>query len=1027
MPTRLKHSGDTTMHDDRPLTEGRLTRFVEDVLPRALHRYVAPLQVRVWESPGEPVLPRIAIDAEYSQIDVPFRWGAPWSTSWFQVTGEVPEEWLEDGRLPDGTHLEVEIDLGFYGPRPGFQAEGLAYLRDGTPIKGIAPRSSYVPWPSQRRDIDLFVEAAANPDVAGEYTFRPTPLGDAATAGTEPLYTLRQVDLVLLDETVWELAQDIWTLRGLMQELPEDSERRWQILRAFERMLDVLDSTAMSRTAALGRAELTNALSAPAAPSAHQVVAVGHAHIDTAWLWPIRETVRKAARTFASALLLMDEHPEYRFACSSAQQLFWIKRDHPDLFERIREKVSSGQFIPVGGMWVEPDMNMPGGESMARQLVLGKQFFLQEFGVDCLEAWVPDTFGYSAAIPQILDAAGIRWFMTQKISWNQTNEMPHTTFLWEGIDGTRMFTHFPSADTYISELSGAELAHARRNFKEKGHAGTSLIPFGWGDGGGGPTREMLAAARRLRSLEGSPAVRIDTPQAFFEAAEAEYRNPPVWSGELYLELHRGSLTSQHRTKQGNRRNEHLLIEAETWATTAAVRTGAPYPYEQLERGWQTVLLHQFHDILPGTSIAWVHREVEQADEELHRELEEMIASSLLTLAGAGDADLVAGTPSGSDGGSLAINRPAPPRSPASVEVTDTGFVLSNGVLRAAIDGTGHIVSLHETRTGREAIPPGYQGNMLMLYRDAPNAWDAWDIDAHYRRVGEKVDSIVSVSCEQDEGSAWVTVERRFGQSTIHQTLRLRDEAHALEIDNTVDWRERHRLLKLMLPFAVHADRFASETQFGHVFRPTHVNTSWDAARFEVCAHRWVHIAEPGYGVAVANESTYGHDVTRTTTPHGETVTTVGLSMLRSPEFPDPDADQGTHRIRYSIRPGAELRDAVDEGLALNMPRREVRGSIEVEPLVTVSHPAIRISAVKLAEDRSGDVIVRLYESEGALAEVTVAAHFASGHPRLVDLLERDATTTQPVQTSDQQITLTVRPFQLVTVRFPASHSLYPQT
>lgn len=1015
------------MHDDRQLTEGRLDRFIDDVLPRALHRRVAPLRVTAWDAPGEPVLPLEALGADYREIELPHRWGAPWSTTWFRVTGEVPGGWLDEGRLPRGTRLEVEVDLGFYGPRPGFQAEGLAYLPDGTAIKGIAPRSSYVPWPSPGQDVDVFIEAAANPDVAGEYTFRPTPLGDVATAGAEPLYTLRQADLVLLDETVWELAQDIWTLRGLMHELPEDSDRRWQILRAFEQMLDALDPESMSQTAAAGQAQLAEALAAPAAPSAHRIVAVGHAHIDTAWLWPIRETIRKAARTFASAVRLMDENPEYRFACSSAQQLFWVRRDHPDLFARIKEKVATGQFVPVGGMWVEPDMNMPGGESMARQLVLGKRFFLEEFGVDCLEAWVPDTFGYSAAIPQILDAAGIRWFMTQKISWNQTNEMPHTTFLWEGIDGTRMFTHFPSADTYISELSGAELAHARRNFKEKGNARTSLIPFGWGDGGGGPTREMLAAARRLRSLEGSPTVRIDTPQAFFEAAEAEYRTPPVWSGELYLELHRGSLTSQHRTKQGNRHNEHLLIEAEAWATTAAIRTGAAYPYEALEQGWQTLLLHQFHDILPGTSIAWVHREVEQADEALRLRLEEMIAGSLRTLTGEGRHPLVAGVRSPVDGGSFAIRRPTPTDSPASVEVDDGGFILSNSHVRAVIDDTGHIVSLRDTRTGREAIPAGQRGNRLLLHRDTPNAWDAWDVDAHYRRVTEALDGVASIACAQEEGSASVTLERRFGGSAIRQTLRLSDDAHALEIDSTVEWRERHRLLKLTFPFEVHADRFASETQFGHVFRPTHVNTSWDAARFEVCAHRWVHIAEPGYGVAIANESTYGHDVTRTTTHEGATVTTVGLSLLRAPEFPDPDADQGTHHLVHSVRPGAELRDAVHEALALNLPPRKIEGDSEVEPLVTVSHPAVRISALKLAEDRSGDVIVRLYESEGARADVTIAALFRSASPRLVDLLERDLPDPPAARIEGRQVTLAMRPFQLLTVRFPVTDALYPQT
>lgn len=1009
------------MHDDRQLTEGRLTRFIDVVLPAALYRKIQPLQVEAWEVPGEPVPAAQAFTADYQPVAVPFRWGAPWSTMWLHVRGEVPSHWLEQGRLPEGTRLEIAVDLGFYGDRPGFQSEGLAILPDGKLLKGIAPRSSYVPWPQDESKVEFFIEAAANPDVAGEYTFRPTPLGDLETAGSEPLYTVRQLDLALLDLTVWELAQDIWTLRGLMAELPVEGSRRWEILRALERMLDTVDPDDVAGTAALGREALALALSAPATASAHHIVAVGHAHIDTAWLWPIRETIRKCARTFASAVALMDEHPEYRFACSSAQQLFWIKRDYPDLFERIREKVRTGQFIPVGGMWVEPDMNMPGGESMARQLVLGKRFFLEEFGVDCVEAWVPDTFGYSAAIPQILKAAGIRWFMTQKISWNQTNEIPHTSFLWEGIDGSQVFTHFPSADTYISELSGAELAHAERNFKEKGIAGSSLVPFGWGDGGGGPTREMLAAARRLRSLEGSPTLEIDSPAAFFERAEAEYVDPPVWAGELYLELHRGSLTSQHRTKQGNRRNEHLLYEAELWAATAAVHMGVPYPYDVIESAWRTVLLHQFHDILPGTSIAWVHREVETANAEVEKVLEDVITSALGALTGAGDVELVANArPFAGDGlPALGIDAFHTVDDDLSAHETPRGYVLTNEHVVVEIDRRGHITSLRNTSTAREAIPAGEEGNVLVLHRDTPNLWDAWDVDVHYRRVGQRIDQVDSISINADADAVALKITRSFGSSSIRQVLRLERGSGALSIENTINWHEKHKLLKLMFPVDVLADRFAAETQFGHVFRPTHTNTSWDAARFEVSAHRWIHVGEPGYGLAIANESTYGHDVTRRTSDGRNAGVAVGLSLLRAPEFPDPDADQGEHVIRFTVRPGAHVRDAVRDGIALNLPRRHVRGGRAVTPLAEISHPGVSLSAVKLAEDRSGDVIVRVYESEGTRADVTVTARFDARTAHTTDLLERDLGASS-TRSEGSSLTLALRPFELATIRFVRS-------
>ncbi|MDQ1530182.1 MAG: alpha-mannosidase, partial [Microbacteriaceae bacterium] len=568
------------MHEDRELVEARLRRFVADRIEPATVRARAPLSATAWEAPGEPVPFAEAVGQQYGDVPLGWRWGAAWSTVWFRLRGDVPAAWRDE----QGTRVEVVIDLGFNPSFPGFQAEGLAYRPDGTPIKSIQPRNSWLPWTGADGDrVDVLIEAAANPDIASGFSFRPTSLGDKATAGLEPLYELRRLELVLVDEEVVELLHDITALRGLMDELPESQSRRHEILRALERMLDALDPADVGATAAAARAQLADALAKPASASAHRIVATGHAHIDSAWLWPARETIRKCARTFTNVLALMDEDPDLVFSCSSAQQYAWMKEFHPAVYERIRQRVAEGRFVPVGGMWVESDTNMPGSEAMARQFVLGKRFFLEEFGVECEEAWLPDSFGYSAALPQIVRAAGERWFLTQKISWNQVNRMPHHTFWWEGIDGSRVFTHFPPADTYNSDLSAADLARSERNFADKGLATTSLLPFGFGNGGGGPTREMLASARRYASLEGSPTVRIDRPDAFFAEAEAEYPDAPVWAGEMYLELHRGVYTSQLRTKQGNRRNERLLREAELWATTAAIRAGLPYPAAVLER------------------------------------------------------------------------------------------------------------------------------------------------------------------------------------------------------------------------------------------------------------------------------------------------------------------------------------------------------------------------------------------------------------------------------------------------------------
>ena len=1031
------------MHDTRAQTELRVRRFTAERILPALYLAREPLTVTAWEVPDEPVGFEVAAAAEYRPISPGDPWGPPWGTTWLRITGRIPASWGVDGELPDGLRTEAVIDLGFDDHSPGFQAEGLAFTADGRTIKGIAPMNMQVGLTQRPGEpVDLLVEAASNPTVEGVglLRYRSTPLGDRATAGSVPLYRLGPIELGLLDVTVWELLRDIEMLEGLMLQLPTDQPRRALIRRALEVMVDLMDPADVAGTAAAGRAALADALASPAAASAHHLHAVGHAHIDSAWLWPVRETIRKCARTFSSMVTLMDEDPGFVFACSSAQQFAWIRDYYPELFERIRAKVAGGQFVPVGSMWVESDTNMPGGEAMARQFVAGKRFFLEEFGVECAEVWLPDSFGYSAALPQIVAAAGTRYFLTQKISWNQTNRMPHHTFWWQGIDGTRVFTHFPPVDTYNSQLVPAELNHAERNYADHGGGSMSLVPYGYGDGGGGPTREMVARGRRARSLEGSPTVEFSSPPDFFAAAEADYPDAPTWVGEMYLELHRGTYTSQSRTKQGNRRSEHLLREAELWASTATVRLGTEYPYDRLEKHWRTVLLQQFHDILPGSSIAWVYRVAEQNYAELAADLENLIGSSLQLLAGgATDAEVAAHPAERMVFNSTPHVRQGIPSLGAAQEVTAVGddvvvdesdgrIVLANGITRLVIDDRGLVVSLVDLAGGREVIPAGMAGNLLQVHRDTPNEWDAWDVDAHYRRAVVELDQVESLSVSATNDEAVVRVGRRYAESTIEQQIILARGRRDVQFTTIVEWHQRQRMLKLAYPIDVQADRSAAETQFGHLFRPTHTNTSWEAAKFEICAHRWIHVAEPGFGVAIANDRTYGHDVTSTpasgTAGDGPgTVTTVRLSLLRAPVYPDPDADQGHHVFRTTLVPDAEIADAVRTGYDLNLPVRTVPGSRPVTPLVTVSNPAVVVEAVKLAEDRSGDLIVRLYESLGTRSTATVRPNFAATTVQRTDLLERplNGAATSPPDSAGG-LTLVLRPFELVTLRIRRSDS-----
>ena len=1007
------------MHDDRRITEVRLERFVRERISPAVYSRSVPLALSRWEAPGEPVPALEAMRQDFEPQEHGAAWGKPWGTTWLRLQGEVPDSW---GTEPDTT-VEVVVDLGFTVEVPGFQCEGIAWRPDGSIIKAVSPRNQYIPLKllGGGMAVDFYVEAAANPDVAQGWTFAATPYGDRSTAGTTPQYRLGTIAIAEFSRTVWELQQDVWTLAGLMAELPVELPRRHEILRALERMMDVMDPEDVAGTAAAGREALAGVLARPAYASAHQLVATGHAHIDSAWLWPVRETVRKCARTFSNVVALMDENPDFVFSCSSAQQLAWIKESYPELFSRIREKVRTGQFVPVGGMWVESDTNMPGGEAMARQFVEGKSFFMAEFGLECREAWLPDSFGYSAALPQIVKAAGSRWFLTQKISWNQTNRMPHHTFNWEGIDGTRLFTHFPPVDTYNSELSGRELAHAERNYRDHGRGTVSLVPFGYGDGGGGPTREMLAAAARTADLEGSPRVRLGSAESFFARAEADYQSLPVWVGEMYLELHRGTYTSQARTKKGNRRSEHLLREAELWCATAAVRTGGSfaYPAAELKRLWQLVLLQQFHDILPGSSIAWVHQDAERNYEAVGTALEALIGQAAAAMLGPGERQfLLNAAPHIRDGvHAMAAEEPKGAPRPASATEHDGGYILDNGVIRVVLDASGLITSLQDYASGREAIAPGGRGNLLEMHRDTPNEWDAWDIDEFYRRNVTPLTEASPLRLADNGPDAEVVVERRTGASTITQRITLAAGSPSLSLTTTVDWQEREKLLKLGFALDVRADRSAAETQFGHVFRPTHTNTSWEAAKFEICAHRWIHVAEPGYGVAVSNASTYGHDVTRSVREtDGGTTTTVRLSLLRSPKFPDPQADRGQHELTVTIRPGARIADAVEEGYRTNLVPRLVRGASPVEPLFALSNPALVVEAVKLAEDGSGDVVVRLYESLGRRSLGTITANFPVQGSWAVDLLERPV--QEPgVECGGNLVELKLRPFQLVTLRF----------
>lgn len=996
------------MHNDLRLVEARIRReLAERVLP-AVYSASIPLTVAAWEAPGEPVSYDEAMAADYTPFVVGDHWSRPWGTTWFRFSVDVPPEMI-------GPQLEAVIDLGFHPDAAGFQSEGLVWI-DGQPRQGIHPRRRGLPLPDVGAGpFMFFVEAASNPAFPG---FRPSALGSLTTAGAAPLYRLRHAALCTRDDQAFQLLLDVDVLLGLATALPQAEARRTRLLRQLETAFNVLDLGDVGATAPDARRLLSEPLSLSARAGAHRVVAVGHAHIDSAWLWPIRETQRKCLRTFASALRLMDDYPDYHFSCSQAAQYEWIETSQPQVFQRIRDKVAAGQWHPVGGMWVEPDMNLPSGESIVRQLVTGQRYFESRFGSRSSVVWIPDVFGYPATLPQVFVQSGCSRFVTQKLSWNKQNIFPHSTFWWEGVDGSRVLTHFPPVDTYNAELTAAEVRFAEANFKDHGWSNWSLMPFGHGNGGGGPTREMMERARRMADLDGISPITVGTPEQFFAEveAEAEAGAPvPVWSGELYFEMHRGTLTSQASTKTGNRRCERLLREAELWWVAAG---GASSDIAaELDALWKDVLLQQFHDIIPGSSIAWVAADAKAAHDRVADRLEALITEALTAIAPPHpvvanaathwrrEVIVVSGEPRLAEAPGCGFGNLVEARADDRVVVTERS--MTNGLLAVTWNLDGEITSIIDVVRGRELLTRG-QRIALELAPDHPVEYDAWDLESWTAQLGEPLTAADSVELKATGPLiAALVVCRRFGRSRVTQTYTLRAASARLDIAFDLDWHEDEKLLSLVVPLDVHTAQAACDVQFGHVKRPTHASTSWDAAKFEVCAHRFVDLSEPSFGVAVLNDGRYGHSV------QGGGVR---VSLLRAPKYPDPDADHGSHHVTISVLPhGTGLHDVLHEAEALNLPLRVVSGQATAipAPVITIDHRGVQVSAVKGADDGSGDLVVRLYEACGDRAVVSLRTPFTIGSASKCNLLEE---AQQGIECSDGIVSVMLRPFELVTLR-----------
>ncbi|MEJ7839195.1 MAG: glycoside hydrolase family 38 C-terminal domain-containing protein, partial [Thermomicrobiales bacterium] len=763
-----------------------------------------------------------------------------------------------------------------------------------------------------------------------------------------------------------------------------------------------------------------------------------------AWLWPVAETRRKVRRTFSSVLRLMDQYPDFTFNQSSAQAYAWLQEDDPELLEAIKERVAEGRWEPVGGSWLEPDSQVTGGEAYVRQLFYGQRFFKDVFGIRNDTAWLPDVFGFSGNVPQILKGAGIDKFFTIKVTWSEVNTFPFDLFQWQGIDGSQVLAHtfFNPGAGYNGNIVPLDTIGTWRNFSGKRFHNETLLAFGYGDGGGGPSEQMLENYARIKDFPVLPALKMGKVEELF--AELPSEGIPTYIGELYLELHRATLTTQGLVKKLNREAEHRLVEAEAFATIASLE-GDAYPHDDIDGAWKKLMLNQFHDILPGSSIHEVYVDAHLSLGEAVATAEQVrdaaigaesgtsviVANPLawnrpvsVLIPDAIEFEFEPATSQTVDGGTLVHHPDIPiggyerfilypgettePSDTVSATTSGDSFVIENNQLKVIIGPDGTIHSAIDLATSRESL--GDRGNQLWAYVDRPRSWDAWDIDESYPNAGEEITIVDSVEIvESGPLRAAVRVTRSWRNSTFVQTYRLTSGSTRLDIVTDIDWHERMMLVRTQFPTSVHTHEATFETMFGVHRRPTHQNTTYERARFEVGAHRFVDLSEPDFGVAILNDGKYGFSAVGST---------IGISLVRGPLYPDPFADEGHHHFTYSLFPHAGTwvtGGVVREAQALNAPLIAVQASdtaIASEAFVSISGVEVGVAAIKKAHDQNG-IVVRLYEPHGnrGTSQITFARTVTSA--QRINLLEEPI--EGEVSSTGSTISFEIKPFEIVSI------------
>jgi alpha-mannosidase len=1045
-------------------TVEKISQRLALIEPLAYRRRIllAPFRYRALPGPaGEPPVAPGVDDQDWTVIQPDSHWGAPFTDFVLRTSFQVPPDW---GRqAPVALHLVLGSSDSFSHP------EALAYI-DGQPFATC-----------DRHHPEILLRPEWADGQAHHLALHGwTGLGDHWNTDPVSHLVMRPCAVVQIDPAARQFIVLARVALGTAQSLDGHAPARGALLNALDaafKLLDTREPFGEGFYASLepAQAALEAGIAQAGPPLEVGLAASGHAHIDVGWLWTYDQTRRKAGRTFHTVMRLMEQFPAYHFTQSQPQLYEYVRQDYPQLFEAIKARVAEGRWEAIGGMWVEADCNLSGAESLARQFLLGRTFFRQHFGAQAESPvlWLPDVFGYAWALPQLIRQAGLEYFFTIKLGWNQYNQMPFDSFWWQGLDGSRVLTHFSTAPESLRAPMGTYNAPATpesalgtwNRLQHKELQNQVFMAFGYGDGGGGPTREMLENLEALGAFPGMPQVRQGAAGEFFRELERESgAKLPVWNGELYLEYHRGTYTTQSRNKRANRKTEFALHDAEFLASlAAALAPDFAYPAQVLNQAWRLVCLNQFHDVIPGSSIGAVYTESLQHYAQAAEIAGQVKEAALEVLAAHFGGDLLLVNPTGfarrdlafcpgalpegktildADGSPLAVQAgeggtwiaagelapysltalswgqagPEPGGAALEPALTAAPSLLENELLRVELNAAGDITRILDKANRREVMPSGAIANQLLAFEDRPKAWDAWDIDIYYDDrywLAEPAESIRVV--EAGPLRATLEIRRRILNSAFTQRISLSRGSPRLDFDTRIDWRERHILLKAAFPVEILSPAATYEIQWGNVQRPTHRNTSWDWARFETCAHKWVDLSEGDYGVSLLNDCKYGHDI------QGGVIR---LSLLRSPTIPDPQADQGEHRFAYSLLPHAGGWDerVQGEAYALNDPlivyRVESRNAQARELLanrqamISASGPNVIIETVKQAEDGQG-VIVRLYESQRRRGEVTLTTAFPLAGAARVNLLEETQAELLPM---GNRVTFSLRPYEIVTLR-----------